>query len=296
MSISSMTGFAVARGQEEDCSWTWEVKSVNGKGRDIRCRLPSGFDGLDMGSRERAARRFRRGNIVLQLMIKRKPGTGGFGVNREVLDRVLSLLPDIRKRVPEAAPPAIDGLLALPGVIEAVAEDPSAEDRQALEDALQTGLEEALDSLVAARAGEGARLAVVLDGQLDQIEALCREIGSQAAAQPEAIRERLRSQVAELLEAVPALAEERLAQEAALLMTKADVREELDRLEAHLEAARGLMKEDEPIGRRLDFLCQEFNREANTLCAKSADMALTRLGLDLKAAIEQFREQVQNIE
>ncbi len=296
MPISSMTGFAVARGQRDTCAWTWEVKSVNGKGRDIRCRLPSGFDGLEIPSRERAARCLRRGNILLQLTITRASGSGTYRLNRAMLDQVLSLLAEVRERVPDAAPPSADGLLALHGVIEAADDEMSEQDRKDLEEALLAGLDGALESLAAARAEEGARLAAVLGGQLDAIAGLCREIEGLAAAQPATIRERLASQVAELLAAVPALPEERLAQEAALLMTKADVREEVDRLEAHLEAARTLMAADEPIGRRLDFLCQELNREANTLCSKSADVALSRLGLELKAVVEQFREQVQNIE
>ena len=296
MPISSMTGFARAEGHEDDFSWTWEVKSVNGKGLDVRCRLPAGFESLDQPVRARTAKRFRRGNISLALTVQGNQVRGSYRVNRAVLDDILSLLPEIRERFPDAGPPHVEGLLALRGVIEPVEDEPSEEARQAAETAVLAGLDEALESLASMRDQEGARLASVLTTHLDGIGRLCAEAEGLAAAQPDAIKERLRVQVAALLDAVPALPEERLAQEAALLMAKADVREELDRLKAHRDAARDLMGGDGAIGRKLDFLCQEFNREANTLCSKSVDLALTRVGIELKAGVEQLREQVQNIE
>lgn len=296
MSISSMTGFARSGGLSGACSWTWEVKSVNGKGLDMRLRLPPGFEGLEAAARERVAVRFRRGNMTLALTVKWTRAAGGFRLNSGALDQIIALLPEIQERLPDAAGPTVDGLLNLRGVIEVADEDIGAEVRQVVEADILKGLEDALESLVSMRGEEGTRLAAVLAAHLDGIGELCARAGSLAAAQPGIIRERLETQVAALLEAVPALPEERLAQEAALLMSKADVSEELDRLEAHRQAAQDLMDEDTAIGRRLDFLCQEFNREANTLCSKSADVELTRVGLDLKAAIEQFREQVQNIE
>ncbi len=291
-----MTGFAVARGEADSCSWSWELKSVNSKGRDIRCRLPGGFENLERSVRERTSGRIHRGNVTVSLTLVRDQAGGGYRVNSRVLDRVLSALSDLRQRLPEAGPPSLDGLMALKGVIEPVEDELGEEAMEALEAALLAGFDNALDALFRMRAEEGKRLARVLDGQIGEIDRLCGDAESAAALQPGAIRERLKLQVAELLAQVPALPAERLAQEAAVLMTKADVREEVDRLKAHLAAARELMDAGGAVGRKLDFLCQEFNREANTLCAKSADVGLTRLGLDLKAAVEQFREQVQNIE
>ena len=291
-----MTGFARAGGQCEACSWTWEVKSVNGKGLDMRLRLPPGFEGMEAAVRERVAALIRRGNMTLSLTVKWTRAGGGFRLNAGTLEQIIALLPEIQQRLPDASGPTVDGLLNLRGVIEAVDEDIGDEERRVVEADILVGLEDALDSLAIMRGEEGTRLAAVLAAHLEGIGELCARAGSLAAAQPGMIRERLETQVAALLEAVPALPEERLAQEAAVLMTKADVSEELDRLQAHRQAALDLMGEDAAIGRRLDFLCQEFNREANTLCSKSADVELTRVGLDLKAAIEQFREQVQNIE
>ncbi len=291
-----MTGFARAQGHDHTCSWTWEVKSVNGKGRDVRCRMPAGFEGLEQAAREHVLKRFRRGNIALFLNVTWAQTSGGFRLNQDVLEQIVALVPEVQARAPGAAAPRIDGLLALRGVIEPVDEEPSDETRRALEAALLANLDEALDSVTAMRVDEGGRLADVVNDHLDEIERLHAAAGSLAAAQPEAIRRRLLEQVKGLLEASPALPEERLAQEAALLMIKADVREELDRLEAHIGAARDFLGEGGTIGRKLDFLCQEFNREANTLCAKSADVELTRVGLALKVVIDQLREQVQNIE
>lgn len=292
-----MTGFARAQGYDDGCSWAWEIKSVNGKGLDVRFRLPYGFEALEPGARERIAARFRRGNVQGSLQVSRAESQARFRINADVLEEVIALLPEIQRRLPEARAPSIDGLLGLRGVIEPVDDAAGqAAAREALEDALLAGLEVAIDQLAATRRDEGGRLAAVIEDHLTAIARLSAKAEALAATQPDAIRQRLNEQVAALIEAVPALPEERLAQEAALLMTKADVREELDRLAAHLEAARALMAEGGAVGRRLDFLCQEFNREANTLCSKSIDVELTRIGLDLKAAVEQLREQVQNVE
>ncbi len=296
MSISSMTGFARDEGDDAACSWTWEVKSVNGKGRDIRCRLPQGFDGLDLPARERVARRFRRGNITMTLTITGNEGQGGYRINHQILEQISALLPEIRERFPDAKEPSTDGLMALRGVIEPVENRLLGEAKRQLEAGLLASLDKALDGLATMRGEEGARLAVMLGEELDSIDAHYQEAERLAAVQPTAIRTRLAEQVAALMESIPALPEERLAQEAALLMTKADLREELDRLKAHIEAARDFLGKKEPVGRKLDFLCQELNREANTLCSKSQGLALTHAGLAIKAAIEQFREQVQNIE
>jgi len=296
VAISSMTGFARAQGQNDRCSWIWEVKSVNGRGLDVRSRLPNGFDRLDPPIRERVAQRFRRGNISLTLSLQWNVRGAGFRINQAALDEVIGLLAEVQRRIPSAAPPRPEGVLALRGVIESADEEVDEAAQQATDGELLVSLNAALESLQGARRDEGRHLAEIVGGQFDEVEALCREAEAAIAAQPTAIRERLASQVKALLEDVPALSEERLAQEAALLMTKADPREELDRLKAHLAAGRALLRETEAVGRRLDFLCQEFNREANTLCSKSPDIDLSRCGLALKAVIDQMREQVQNIE
>ncbi len=296
MSISSMTGFSRSEGQKDTRAWTWELKSVNGRGLDVRCRLPSGFEGLEQAVRDRVAARCKRGSIAVTLTVIRAEGDGGYRINQAVLADLLATLPQIRRQVPDAATPSIDGLLSLRGVIEPVEDTLDDEAKAAMETAMLADLQTALDALAAMRGDEGARLAPALKSRLDEIGRLTAEAEKLAALQPAAIRDRLKSQIEELIADVPAIPEERLAQEAAILMSKADMREELDRLKAHGEAARALMRVNGAVGRKLDFLCQEFNREANTLCSKSQDVELTRIGIELKAAIEQLREQVQNIE
>ncbi len=296
MPISSMTGFARTEGRKGACSWTWEIKSVNAKGLDVRCRLGNGFERLEKPLRDRAAERFKRGNVSVLLNTVWNEGEAGFRINHVVLGELLATLPEVQKQIPGIGPPSIDGLLALRGVIEPVEEKLGDDEREELEAELLDGFDAALDALAGMRDDEGKRLSEALEARLDDIARLCGEAEKLAAMQPAAIRERLKTQVQALLEDIPAIPEERLAQEAALLMSKADLREELDRLKAHRDAALDLMNGNGAVGRKLDFLCQEFNREANTLCSKSQDTDLTRIGLDLKAAIEQFREQVQNIE
>jgi len=299
VSVASMTGYARAEGRDSLTSWVWEAKSVNGRGFDLRLRLPSGHDGLDIPARESAARRIARGNVQVSLTLSRQTETGEMRINTALLTRLADLCRDWQAVRPELSPARMDGLLAIRGVIEPASDDETTEDeagREARAAALKATLETVLDQLVAARQGEGARIAAVLKAQLDEIAALTVRAGACAALRPEAIRERFTQQVASVLESVPALTEERVAQEVALLLVKVDVREELDRLAAHVAAAGALLDQGGVIGRKLDFLAQEFNREANTLCSKSADVELTRIGLDLKAVIDQFKEQVQNIE
>lgn len=291
-----MTGFARVQGHADGCGWTWDVKSVNARGRDLRCRLPGGFENLETVARERASARFQRGSISLNLNLSWERRSGAYRLNAEALARIAELLPEIRRHVPDAKAPRLDGLLALGGVLETADDGQSEDARREMEAGMLSSLDEALESAAAMRLDEGRRLSDVVISHLDEIERLSAVAAASAEAQPEAIRRRLQAQVEALVEAVPALTEERLAQEAALLMTKADVREELDRLGAHLAAARELVAEGGAVGRKLDFLCQELNRETNTVCSKSVDLALTRVGLDLKASIEQLREQVQNIE
>ncbi|MBI1208240.1 MAG: YicC family protein [Azospirillum sp.] len=289
-----MTGFARAQGQDCGCSWTIEIKSVNGRNLDIRCRLPTGFDVLEAAARSEIGQRLKRGNVSLTLTLNRLSGASQFRINHELIAQIAELA---RKEIDGFDPTLLrlDTILSVRGVVEPV-EDAESTPREALEAVLGRGLIQALQRLQEARAAEGARLATVLERQLGEIAALVEAARNAAATQPATLKERLRAQVAALLDAVPALSEERLAHEAAILIARGDVREELDRLVAHVAAARDLLAEAAAIGRRFDFLCQEFNREANTLCSKSSDVELTRIGLALKAAIEQLREQVQNIE
>ncbi len=295
MPLASMTGFARAQARAGDFDWTWEVKSVNGRGLDVRCRLPPGMDSLEPGARTAVSERFARGHLVLHLQLTRRGGEATVRLNRGVLEHFCELARELESSA-GAAPPRADGLLGLRGVIEVVEPEETEAARAAREEAMIGSLAEALDRLVAARREEGVRLGKTLVEQLDKIERLTAEAAASAAAQPEALAARLAEGVATLLDGAPSLSRERLEQEAALLINKADVREEIDRLGTHAAAAREQLGVAGPAGRRLDFLAQELNREANTLCAKSADVELTRLGLELKVVIDQFREQIQNIE
>ena len=295
VSINSMTGFARAEGAQDGYSWSWELRSVNARNLDVRFRLPSGLDRLEPRLRQAVGERFRRGNLNASLSLARAEGVSELRVNREVLEQVLALVEELAGRI-ESAPPRIDGLLSVRGVLEPAEEEETEEGRARLDAALLAGFADALAALAVARSEEGARLAVLVAGHLDRIAELAETAREVAASQPAALERRLREQVAALVESEPRLSEERLAQEVALLVARADVREEIDRLVAHVEAARELAAAGEAVGRRLDFLCQEFNREANTLCSKASALDLTRVGLDLKAAVEQLREQVQNVE
>jgi uncharacterized protein (TIGR00255 family) len=288
-----MTGFARIDGDEFGIGWAWEIKSVNGKSLDVRLRLAPGFDALEPQLRAQLAQRFRRGNFSASLTVTRT-ASAAVRINRATLAQLISLMNELAGEI-EAAPPRIDGLLALRGVVETV-EDESDAVLEARRQAVLDGWVKAIDRLAAARAEEGARLAAVLHGQLAELLVLVDAAARCAAAQPAAIRERLQTMLANVADLVPNAREDRVAQEMALLVARSDVREELERLRAHIEQATDLLGQDEAVGRRLDFLCQELNREANTLCSKSADIELTRIGLSLKATIEQFREQVQNIE
>lgn len=295
LSLVSMTGFAEAHGAHGNLRWRWEVKSVNGRGLDLRLRTPPGFDGIEPAARMLATERFRRGNVQAFLNIEPQEGSRGLKIDPEALASAVRIAREIAEQT-GLAPARVDGLLGLKGVIvqdDLVASDPA--ERAARDAALVESLASAFDALRRARRTEGGKLGHLLGGFIDEIERLTDQAASLAAAQPAALRERLAAQMKELLENT-SLSDERLAQEVALLATRADVREELDRLRAHIHDARELLRSGEAIGRKLDFLAQEFNREANTLCSKSADIALTRVGLALKHAIDQFREQAQNVE
>ncbi|NKB58927.1 MAG: YicC family protein [Alphaproteobacteria bacterium] len=286
-----MTGFARARGHHGDDAWVWEIKSVNARGLDIRVRLPSGQDEVETAIRDAIAKRFRRGSFFASLNSQRSEGDTPLQINRELLDQLLAVTQELGGQAPR-----VEALLSVRGVV-VPADRVLDEDAEAVRRRAYIGsFGEALDDLEAARQDEGKRLAAILDDRLTEIETLVTEAETEAAARPEAMRERLAAQLAELLENVRSVPEERLAQELALIAVKGDVREEIDRLGAHIAQARDLLSEQAAVGRRLDFLCQEFNREANTLCAKSNDVSLTRIGLALKATIDQLREQVQNVE
>jgi uncharacterized protein (TIGR00255 family) len=289
-----MTGFARTEGTIETLTWAWELRAVNGRGLELRFRLPPGWDALEPGYRELAGKVLKRGNVNANLTLRRDQENRA-SIDEAALANVMTLAMDLHRRIEGSPVPRAESLLTMPGVMRQALADPVAE-RDIAAAAAQAGFVEALDGLVAARAGEGTRLAAVMSAQLDDIARLRDEAEVEAADQPAAHQARVMEALRNLLRESPSLPEERIAQEVALLAARSDVREELDRLAAHIEAARGLMREGINIGRRFDFLVQEFNREANTLCSKSASVALTGTGLKLKATIEQLREQVQNIE
>ena len=290
-----MTGFARAEGALGDFGWTWELKSVNGRNLDLRCRFPAGYEQLDGFTRVRAAESLKRGNVAVTLTIDDAASQGRLAVNREALDQVLAIVKEIGGAVP-AQPARLDGLLGLKGVLEVELPKIDEAEQARRAEALQQSFGKAIEGLAEMRRQEGERLASLILGHLDEIDRLRAAAVTSAGAQPLAIRQKIERQFAELLQGLTPLSEERLAQEAAMLAGKADVREELDRLAAHIAAARALISGGGAVGRKLDFLCQEFNREANTLCSKSADIGLTNIGIELKAAIEQLREQIQNLE
>jgi uncharacterized protein (TIGR00255 family) len=291
-----MTGFARASGAEGAYGWAWEVRSVNGRSLDVRSRLPAGLENLEAPVRSEAAKRFNRGNISTTLTLERREGGAQLRLNRAALDQLISLASEYKGHG-GVAPAQLDGLLAVRGVVEIIESGSESDaERTAREAAILASLGRALDELAIARGQEGRALAATLTAHLDEIEALVTTAAANAATQPAGIRARLQAQIAELIGAETPVAPERLAQEVAMMATRADVREELDRLRAHIAAARALIGEGGPVGRRIDFLSQEFNREANTLCSKSTDIELTRTGLALKAVIDRLREQAANIE
>ncbi|MEW6017544.1 MAG: YicC/YloC family endoribonuclease [Pseudomonadota bacterium] len=290
MPISGMTGFGRAEAALGEWSWAVEARSVNGRNLDVRFRGPPGLETLDRIVREAAQTRFQRGQVTVGLQAKRVEKQAAVQVNLDQIERYLAA-GEALVAAGRAAPPRLDGLLALRGVIEVA--DPEAQAQ--LESAMAASVAEAMDQLTAARAAEGLALREVLAGLAAQIADLAGQAEGLAAEQPAAIKARFERRLRELTGDLGGL-DERIVQEAAALAVKADVREELDRLASHVVAARTLIEGDGPAGRRLDFLMQEFMREANTLCSKSATPALTAIGLELKATIEQLREQVQNVE
>lgn len=290
--LTSMTGFARASGRLESLSWAWEARSVNGKGLDIRLRLPSGYEQIDQPVRQLVKKAFARGSITLQLTVETEDGEASWRINEDLVAQ----LRDFARTVDGQAGDALrfSDMLSVRGIVEQSAAQES--DHDAVLAAILKNADQVLSDLASARGEEGARLSPVLDEQLSRIDAIVAEVRQVAGNQPERIRERLKTQLAAIMEEAPSLPEERLTQEVAVLATRADITEEMDRLDAHIAQARDLLSGSDPAGRRLDFLCQELNREANTICSKSTELAQTRAGMELKALIEQFREQIQNIE
>ncbi len=294
MSVSSMTGFARVESGKEGWNWAWEARSVNGRGLDVRIRLPGGFEALEPKVRSAAKVVLSRGNVQVSLQYARSETGAALVVHEDIArDVVKALQPLVQEGL--AQPPRLDGLLNVRGVLDTPRIGDDAAKMQAVTDAMAQGIAPLFDALKQARRSEGKAIGAVLVSALDDIEALTAKARQCAGAQPEAILKRLKAQIAALREE-PGIDPQRLAQEAALLALKADVREELDRLDTHIAAARALLASSGPVGRKLEFLTQEFNREANTLCAKSSSPDLTALGLALKTGIDQMREQAANVE
>lgn len=293
MTLSSMTGFARGEGVKGETRWIWELKSVNGRGLEPRFRLPPGLDFLEQDLRKALGERFSRGSFNIYLSLKGAAVEGALVVNRAALDSAIALVEEIRARIPCDLPRA-EGVLAIRGVAEVQSSLEDEDERVALAGALARSFSDTAEQLAHSRRKEGEALARMITDLLDEIAALSAAARSAAASATAATRDRFAAQLADLL--AGALSEERMAQEAAALAVKADVREELDRLAAHIEAARAMIAKGGAMGRQLDFLTQELNREANTLCSKAQDMGLKRIGLDLKTAVDRMREQVQNVE
>ncbi|RYE11394.1 MAG: YicC family protein [Hyphomicrobiales bacterium] len=293
--LSSMTGYARAQGGVPGISFSIEIKTVNARGLDIRMRMSPGYDALEAEIRRRIGKALSRGSVTVNLNVEREGEGGRVVVNHEALNAVLAALGEISGKV-EAQKPTLDGILGLKGVLEQHDAPLAADTEDKLHAAIYAALDGALSDLQNARRAEGVHLAAILNSQVDEIARLRDLAAVHPGRSRDAILARLKENIADLVSSSTGFSEERLAQEALLLATKADIREELDRLNAHVASARSLLKEGGPVGRKLDFLSQEFNREANTLCSKSNAVDLTAIGLDLKAVIDQFREQVQNLE
>jgi len=295
MVLSSMTGFARSHGTSGPYTFEWELKSVNAKGFDFRMRLPPGWDDVELSARKRATELLSRGTVYANLNVKRSSAASNIRVNEDVLSAVVKIAGQLAARI-DAVAPSIDGLLAIKGVIEVAEPEANEAEEQAARVAVAASFEQALSSLIDMRKREGATLGDILKQRLDQIEQLAGQAEKAPGRQPEAIRARLAEQIAALVSASDRFDSDRLTQEALLMATRADIREELDRIASHLSQSRALLDKGGAVGRRLDFLAQEFNREVNTCCSKSNDLELTNAGLEMKNVVEQFREQVQNLE
>ena len=295
MALSSMTGFARSHGASGPYAFEWELKSVNAKGFDLRLRLPPGWDELEAIAKKRAAALLARGTVYANLNVRRANALAAVRINEEVLASVLKAASQLSGKI-DAVAPSIDGLLGIKGVIEVVEPESDEEENKAAMAAAAAAFDKALADLVAMRQREGMALGQILSQRMDEVEALAKKAEAAPGRKPEAIKARLAEQIAALIETSDRFDADRLNQEALLIAARADIREELDRIASHVAQARELIGKGGPIGRRLDFLAQEFHREANTCCSKSNDVELTNTGLEMKNVIEQFREQVQNLE
>ena len=295
MALSSMTGFARSHGTSGPYAFEWELKSVNAKGFDLRMRLPPGWDDLEALTKKRASQLLARGTVYANLNVKRAIAASNVRVNEEVLASIVKVAGALAGKL-DAVAPSIDGLLGIKGVIEVVEPESNEAEDLAAKQAATAAFEQALTDLVEMRRREGVSLGQILSQRMDEMEHLARKAEAAPGRKPEAIKARLAEQIATLLESSDRFDSDRLNQEALLMATKADIREELDRIASHIAQAREMIAKGGPVGRRLDFLAQEFNREVNTCCSKSNDVELTNIGLEMKNAVEQFREQVQNLE
>lgn len=295
MTVSSMTGFARSHGASGPYAFEWELKSVNAKGLDIRLRLPQGWDEVEAFAKKRAAEVLSRGTVYANLTIRRADAGSTIRINEDVLASVIKVATELAGKI-DAVAPSIDGLLAIKGVIEVVEPESDEAADNAAQKVVTAAFDEALKSLIEMRRREGETLGQILNQRVDEIETLAKKAETSPGRKPEAIKARLAEQIAALLETSDRFDADRLAQEALLMATKADIREELDRIASHIGQARQMLAKGGPVGRRLDFLAQEFNREVNTCCSKANDIELTNTGLEMKNVVEQFREQVQNLE
>jgi len=295
MALSSMTGFARSHGASGPYAFEWELKSVNAKGFDLRMRLPPGWDELEAYAKKRAGEVLSRGTVYANLSVKRTGAASTIRINEDVLASIVKVAGVLAGRI-DAVAPSIDGLLAIKGVIEVVEPESSEDEDKAAKAAAAAAFDQALLDLVEMRQREGVTLGQILIQRMDELEHLAQKAEVAPGRKPEAIRARLAEQIARLLETSERFDPERLNQEALLIAAKADIREELDRIASHVSQTREMIAKGGPIGRRLDFLAQEFNREVNTCCSKSNDLELTNAGLAMKNVVEQFREQVQNLE
>jgi uncharacterized protein (TIGR00255 family) len=295
MALSSMTGFARSHGTSGPYAFEWELKSVNAKGFDFRIRLPPGWDEIEAPIRKRSADVLSRGTVYANLTVKRANAASVVRINEDVLASVLKVATELSGKI-DAVAPSIDGLLSVKGVLEVVEPETDEAEEKAAKTAAAEAFEQALRSLVDMRKREGTALGQILSQRMTEIESLAHKAEAAPGRRPDAVKARLAEQIAALLETSDRFDEDRLSQEAILIAAKADIREELDRIASHVAQARELIGKGGPIGRRLDFLAQEFNREVNTCCSKSNDLELTNIGLEMKNVVEQFREQVQNLE
>src|ERR1700710_769748 len=295
MALSSMTGFARSNGASGPYAFEWELKSVNAKGFDLRMRLPPGWDDLEAIAKKRAGEMLSRGTVYANLTVKRAGAVSSIRVNEDVLASIVKVAGVLAGKI-DAVAPSIDGLLAMKGVIEVVEPESDETEDKAAKATIGSAFEQALASLVEMRKREGVTLGQILLQRLDEIESLAKKAEAAPGRKPEAIRARLAEQIAALLESSDRFDSDRLNQEAIMIAAKGDIREEIDRIASHISQAREMIGKGGPVGRRLDFLAQEFNREVNTCCSKSNDLELTNTGLEMKNVVEQFREQVQNLE